>query len=139
MITTNEYQELKRLQAIYEKWAKQFLQKNGWTVIPADAIAPVKFTNADRSAIELYEFCFNPPDKYSVYVHEIEGLATTWTGEELGRLTLGPEYQDNFGGKRQSVRITAINGREYVGTYYKSAGDYARVRLTKHSKMVSVS
>jgi hypothetical protein len=111
-----------------------YQQRNGWTVIPADAKPPVNVTNEDRSAIEVYEFCRDKPDRYFLYVKHLEGrnaVATTWTGEHLGSATLGPVYRDNFGGKRQSITIRAINGETYHGTYYKSAGDYARVKRAK--------
>jgi hypothetical protein len=88
-------------------------------------------TNDEISAQEVREFKANPPDKYFLYVSEERRDAHTWTGEHLGVVTFGREYRDNFGGKRVPVRIRAINGRQYVGTYYKSAGDYARVRLAK--------
>jgi hypothetical protein len=34
-----------------------------------------------------------------------------------------------MGDKRQPIDIYAINGKKYHGTYYKSSGDYARVKL----------
>jgi len=86
-------------------------------------------TNEERSAAEVFDFCDNPPDKYFLYVSD--GKATTWTGENLGRITFGREYRDNFGGKRVPIWFDAINGEQYHGTYFKSAGDYARVKMCK--------
>lgn len=85
-------------------------------------------TNEERSALEVSEFKANLPDKYFLYIDENEKTATTWTGEKLGNVVFGREWCDNFGGKRQSIRIHAINGHEYAGTYFKSSGNYARVR-----------
>lgn len=136
MITNERYIELKANLAEYDAWALQFRQRNGWTVIPADAVPPVTVTNADRSAVEVYEFCSNPPDRYTLYINEKREDATTWTGDGLGRTVFGREYRDNFGGRRVPVTIYAINGRKYVGTYYKSAGDYARVRQVKTAQKI---
>lgn len=89
-------------------------------------------TNELRSAIEVYEFCANPPAKYFLYINEKTKSATTWTGDALGTVTFGHEYMAVFGDKRQSVRIKAINGKTYSGTYYKSAGNYARVKTVNN-------
>jgi len=58
---------------------------------------------------------------------------TTWNGEILGRIHTGKEWRDNFGGKRVSFIMSGINGKSYHGTYYKSAGDYCRIKMTKNS------
>jgi hypothetical protein len=88
-------------------------------------------TNDERSALEVFEFCTNPPDKYFLYINEKNHTATTWTGETLGRVFLGREYRDNFGGRRVPITVRGINGLTYHGTYFKSSGDYARVRVKK--------
>jgi hypothetical protein len=88
-------------------------------------------TNDERSAAELYEFVTNPPDKYFLYIDEAKRIATTWTGEKLGTVGFGREYRDNFGGKRVPISVYAVNGRTYHGTYFKSSGDYARVKMAK--------
>lgn len=88
-------------------------------------------TNDERSSVEVFDFVTNPPDKYFLYISEKTATATTWTGETLGRVSFGREFGDNFGGTRVPVTIFAINNRVYHGTYYKSAGDYARVKLAK--------
>ena len=88
-------------------------------------------TNEERSAIEVYEFVAEPPQRYFLYIKEegpYDGTATTWTGERLGAVTFGRAYRSNFGDKRIPVWIQAINGEHYQGTYYADAGDYARVR-----------
>lgn len=135
------YAECVRRQAIYDAWAKQFVQKNGWTVIPADAVAPVEFTNEHRAFIEVFEFLRDKPEKYFLYIKEeatTRGtlnygpwIATTFTGLVLGSVTHGRPYRDNFGGVRVPVAVFACNGKRYNGTYYKSAGNYARVKMAK--------
>lgn len=93
-----------------------------------------------RSAVERFEFCASPPGTYFLYITKPDaaalargesGVATTWTGDRLGRVTFGREYRDSFGGRRVPIWIDAINGRRYAGTYFKSSGDYARVKLLK--------
>lgn len=113
--------------------------KNGWASYkPEDKPADVPdMTNSERSALELYEWLANPPDKYFLYItHKptfgfgsfVSDAATTWTGTPLGNVRFGREWRDNFGGTRQAVTVYGNNGVHYVGTYFKSAGDYARVR-----------
>lgn len=91
-------------------------------------------TNELRSAIEVYEFIANPPKKYFLYVDEKTGEVTTWTGQKLGRFTVINGYRSNMRDFRISIRIKAINGKEYYGTYYKSAGSYARITMCKSSE-----
>lgn len=87
--------------------------------------------NTERSQIETYEFIVNPPESYFLYINQEKRTATTWTGEVLGVVTFGNEWRDNFGGKRVPVTIQAINGKTYHGTYFKSAGSYARIKMSK--------
>lgn len=87
--------------------------------------------NRLRSAVEVYEFVQKPPREYVLYIDRGRAKATTWTGEVLGDVSFGQEYGTNMGDRRVPVRVRAINGRTYAGTYFKSAGDYARVRLVK--------
>lgn len=144
LLSLAEYLDARTRLAAYDAWAEQFKGRNGWTCIPGDAVPPVAVSNDDRSAIERFEFCTAPPDRYFLYIRLPEGatverahamgasgLATTWTGERLGRVTFGRPFRDNFGGRRVPVSIDSINGRRYHGTYYQSSGDFARVRLTK--------
>ena len=88
-------------------------------------------TNEERSAVEVYEFCTDPPDKYFLYINCTKKEATTWTGDKLGTVAFGCEFRDNFGGKRVPITVYAINGKKYHGTYYKSSGDYARIKMAK--------
>lgn len=92
-------------------------------------------TNEERGAVEVYEFLNDVPEKYFLYIREKDKTAVTWNGEKLGDVTFGYSYScPGFWGrpsKRQPVTIRAINGRTYHGTYFKSSGDYARVKLSK--------
>lgn len=103
-------------------------------------------SNEERSAVEVYEFAHNIPDKYFLYVKRDSapypggkpgyGIATTWTGDKLGDVIFGTSFRSNFGDTRVPIRMRGINGRWYVGTYYESAGDYARVRLATQQPTV---
>lgn len=88
-------------------------------------------TNEERSAVEVWEFNANPPAAYFAYVYPERGEVGTWTGQRLGRLTLGKPYRDNFGGERVPVWMDGGNGKMYAGTWYKSAGDYCRLKKVK--------
>ncbi|NYG46379.1 hypothetical protein GGD67_003850 [Bradyrhizobium sp. IAR9] len=85
-------------------------------------------SNEERSALEVFEFSRDKPDRYFLYISRDKAMATTWTGEELGRVTFGRTYRDNFGGERVAITVQAVSGDTYHGTYYKSSGDYARVK-----------
>lgn len=93
-------------------------------------------TNDLRSLVECYEFMHDKPENYFLYITEGTPMtyATTWTGDKLGVVILGREWKSNFGDTRQAVTIKAVNGITYVGTYYKSRGNYARVKAKKGTK-----
>lgn len=108
-------------------------------------------TNGERSALEIFEFMRDKPKRYFLYInppsfvlpHGVErqyrsnelrgrsGTATTWTGDKLGTVQFGCAYQDNFGGTRVPVTVQAISGDTYHGTYFASAGSYARIKKSK--------
>lgn len=145
MLTKQQYRALRsKLDRYNAAWnafdPKRSARGGGYS--PAEQKAIVKLaklrrepTNAERSAVEVYEFKATPPDTYFLYVDEKTSTVTTWVGDVLGSVTFGREYKCGaFGGwpsKRQPVRVHAINGHTYYGTYYKSSGNYARVRRTK--------
>lgn len=127
----------------------------GKTFVPSGEVTIVETPeqtaarNAAITAEEITRFLEDKPERVFLYIKQDtapslggdfrwskgEGKATTWTGAHLGSVTFGREYKcPAFGGffsVRVPVRITAINGCTYAGTYYKSSGDYARVRKVK--------
>jgi len=114
-----------------EQWRKDN-KSNGIPMEIYKAFPFAKQVNNDlRTAVEVWEFIHNPPQNYFLYINETERTATTWTGEKLGSVSFGHVYRSNMNDKRQSVTIQAINGKTYAGTYFKSAGDYARVKACK--------
>lgn len=80
-------------------------------------------------ALEISAFCDTPPEYLFAYVNAASGTLTTFMGGVLGRIEFGRKFESNLGDQRQSIKVRAINGRTYHGTYYRSAGDYARLRL----------
>lgn len=115
----------------------------GWASYkPEDKPANVPdVSNAERSAVEVFEFMRDTPSRYTAYVKVNEegmgkrplGSVRTWAGDVLGEITwLGSPYRvAGFGsqqGVRQNMRIKAINGRVYSAVYYKSSGDYCRMK-----------
>ena len=131
MISDNEYKSL-RSQYDTHMDALRKLGRN-WS-FPEDNLPPCP-TSDQISAIETYEFINNPPERYFSYVNEDNKTMTTWTGEVLGKIVNYTPYRcPAFGSmsRRVAIRVKAINGREYYGTYYKSSGDYCRVKACKH-------
>ena len=127
------HQAYERAREVFDP--KRFKRGGGYT--PADVreierIAGCKSpSNGDRSALEVYDFVHNPPDRYSLYIDDKKAVATTFTGDVLGSVSFGRSYQSpSFGvtNKRVPVRVHGINGVDYAGTYFASAGDYARVK-----------
>lgn len=107
----------------YENAAREYRQFNKTNGIPSEAWTKFPFAgkvdNDLRSAIEVFEFINTPPSKYFLYINESNRTATTWTGQKLGSVCFGREYRGNFGDKRQSVIIHAINGKTYSGVFLK--------------------
>lgn len=133
MITEEQAKDIRQRYDKLNVWINSRRGRNGRASYkPEDKPLEIPdVSNAERSQLEVYDFCNDPPDKYFLYVNESKREATTWTGDKLGVVTFGQEYRDNFGGKRVSVWIEAINGKSYHGIYFKSSGDYARVKLCK--------
>ncbi len=92
-------------------------------------------TDKERSKREVATWLADPPESYFLYVREISSdgrlapVVTTWMGDVLGKVTgWGATWTDNFGSERRTLYVHGTNGVDYRGTYFKSAGDYARIR-----------
>jgi hypothetical protein len=133
MISPQQAADIRTRNMALTAWVDSIRGKNGWASYrPEDKPAGVPdVTNEEQSSLELFEFVTNPPEKYFLYVNEQQRMATTWTGEKLGEVRFGREYKDNWGRKRVPVTVYSVNGYVYSGTYYRSAGDYARVKASK--------
>lgn len=91
-------------------------------------------SNEERSALEQFDFFHDAPEQYLLYVDDKSGKAITFTGDVLGRVERGVSYKSPSFGRasvRVPIKVYAINGYVYSGTYYASAGDYARIKRTK--------
>ncbi|MDH3291537.1 MAG: hypothetical protein OEO20_11400 [Gemmatimonadota bacterium] len=126
-------ERVRRQEARFRAWLGK---RRSWhpSEVPNDALPP---SNAQRSALEVYDWHTTPPSRYLGYValpkdHSGPVLFTTWVGDRLGTARLGPRYRcPGFAGsysERQSITVHGDNGRTYAGTYYVSTGDYARVK-----------
>jgi len=133
MITPQQAADIRARNDALMAWVDSIRGKSGWASYkPEDKPSNIPdVTNDERSALEVFEFVTNPPDRYFLYINPQKQTATTWTGETLGQVSFGREYRDNFGGKRVPIMVRAVNGRVYHGTYFKSSGDYARIRVQK--------
>lgn len=141
MITREQASEIRARSTALNAWVDSIRDKrSGWASWkPEDKPASVPdVTNEERSALEVYDFCTTPPDRYFLYVNREKRTATTWTGDTIGTVDFGAAYQcPAFGGSpstRVPVTIHGINGKTYHGTWYKSTGDFARVKLAKHQR-----
>lgn len=133
--TEKEYKEARRKLDIRDKHAQAYREKHRTNGIPMEVYSKFPYdkevTNSLRSAIETYEFFNDPPEKYFVYIDEKKETATTWTGQILGKVTFLNSFISNMGDTRRSLRLTCNNGVKYTGTFYKSSGDYARIKISK--------
>jgi hypothetical protein len=118
---------------------KQWLTDHKTNAIPVEISNTMPFAeeinNNLRSKIETWEFIHDKPEKYFIYINEEKKIATTWTGDYLGLVYLGAEHYSNFGDKRQDITMWGVNGIKYYGTYYKSNGDYARIKAYKNQSI----
>lgn len=145
MLSESEYITLKEKYAFYHSERERLFPGKNCFTQDMQACLPESCTNDEISAIEVYEFMTNPPDKYFLYISSSPGVqdkghkiihlsgrkATTWTGDVLGYVYCGSGFYSNFGDYRIPISIKAINGYWYHGTFFYSAGDYARVKKGK--------
>lgn len=144
----DQVQEIRRNFAAYEFARKTYDPKgydNGRTYDSRQRaeiarIAGVSMpTNAELSAVEVWEFQNMPPKSLFAYVDKTSSTIRTFNGEILGNAVFGKEHKSpGFGGafsKRVPLKVTGINGLTYYGTWYKSSGNYARLKVcSKHLK-----
>ena len=129
---------LKYKDMFMQNWnaTKQWMKENKTNGIPVNVAKTFPFddkiNNDIRSAIETWEFAHDIPSRYFLYINEKNNTATTWTGQKLGSVSFGSPFRSNLGDTRQQITVKAINGKVYHGVYYKSAGDYARIKLAKN-------
>jgi len=127
----SEYDNARMMHDTNNAAVKKYLAENKTNAIPCDISKSFPYaeqvTNELKTMIEVWEFMHDTPQKEFIYISEDKKQATTWTGAKLGNVSFGYPYYDNFGGKRIPITVYGINGAKYHGTYFKSAGDYARI------------
>lgn len=146
MISEAQYYEIKGRLSILNAWVDTKRGKNGWAVYKPEERPTIilDVTNEERSLVEEYDWMTNPPTKYLIYITESAGSApglsfsaraTTWTGLHLGNvIESGRMFRSNFGDVRVPINVFGTNGKMYFGTYYRSSGNYARIKMLERSK-----
>jgi hypothetical protein len=134
-ISEQEYTTLKAKYDTYHAAREELCQGRNYVTVEEQELLPPSPSHDEISAVEVYEFRNDPPARYFAYVNcqgNYPSYITTWTGEILGEvLSFGASYHSNMGDVRQNITVKAINGKRYTGTYFKSSGDYCRLKVMK--------
>lgn len=126
MLTPETYAAERAICDKANAYAAQFIQPNGWTIIPAKAAGHPDYAacdNAMRSRVELFELNRDQPERFSAYLVDQNAFTdvTTWAGDKLGDVTYGgPRHRNNFGGRWRQVTVRTIWGQTYTGREYDS-------------------
>ena len=136
MITENEYKSLRDKYDYYHAERKRLFPGKNCLTPEMQEQLPESPISSEISAIETYEFINNPPDTYFAYINQENKTMTTWTGEVLGKVfgLWSSGWRSNFGDTRVSIDVKGINEIKYHGFYYKSAGDYCRIKAYKNQE-----
>lgn len=129
MLSDSQYETARRELDELRAWVDTKRGRNGWASYRREDV-PAHLQHVDNeltSAVEFYEWLRDKPRRYFLYVNEARRQVTTWTGEVLGSVQFGNPYTSNMGDVRIPVHVEGNNGISYHGTYYQSAGDYARI------------
>lgn len=128
-----------------ESFAKEATQNpKAWNVNHASNTLGDLPGNLIRSRAEVWKWYESPPDSAFIYIREVpenerrlgDGRflppfeAITWMGDHLGNVLASPAYRCNMGDRRRAITLIGTNRRIYVGTYFQSAGNYARVKFS---------
>jgi len=124
---------------INNKAWRRYCRRHRTNGIPCDVVKTFPHAdvanNENRSLVEVWQFCADPPDRCVIYVKRGNrncGTATTWTGDFLGELVFGYTWTSNFGDRRSSFRMKGINGAKYAGVWCESAQDCATARRRRN-------
>lgn len=149
-LTQAEYETARAICDKADRYAAQFVQKNGWTVIPADAAKHPDYaacSNELRGKVEQFEILRDMPETIFAYIGNprgngmgCEGIigqgypVQVWTGLQIGNATKGATWQVNsFIGSHMSQFYARIGGREYTGRGF-GEGVCIRLKETAQSK-----
>jgi hypothetical protein len=142
VISAEAYRRLKDKVARYERARehfdpKRFKRGGGYSVDDQRAIVKAAGlkqapTNDDREDVAVYEFVRDKPEQLFCYIDGPHRRAKLWSDRSvIGTVELGRDYKTPAFGEastRVPVKVHAINGCDYAGTYFKSSGDYARLK-----------
>jgi hypothetical protein len=127
-VTEQEYITARNALDLYKAYCAPFVQSNGWTVIPADAIRPyfngaeltTDAINAFSTNVELFELARDKPERFCNYIVPGSNV-TTWQGEVIGRVVhSGAWHVNNFGGRWRQVTIRTDWNQCYTGREFDS-------------------
>lgn len=143
--TREQYKRECRAIVAYNKWAEQFKGRIPANQKPRGIAATVN--NAMRSRIERYRIFTERPDRLCAYIgdNEPNGMGidrqmgrsypvTVWTGEIIGRATIGSRWRvrSHYGDYMHQI-YARINGKEYTGRGF-GVGMLVNLRETSASK-----
>ena len=133
--TLEQYENARKIHDINHAALTTWLRDHKTNASPCEISAQLPFanevTNELKAKIEVWEFLHDKPRNYFLYIDEETRKATNWTGEFLGNVHFGNVYTSNMGDERQSIDVFGINGLKYHGIYFKSSGNYARIKAYK--------
>ena len=107
-----------------------YIELNGRKYTTDGTVEEPTWTNEELSQAEIQFFHDNKPEHYFAYVLETSKLLQTWAGDVLGDVKTLYHYTSNFGDSRCNIRVKAVNGLYYYGTWYT---DYDYCRIHKYS------
>jgi len=141
MINESEYKRLRTKYDLYHSERERLYPGLNYVNPEMAKSLPLSPSHDEISAIETYEFCNDPPDRYFIYITRKHASpyvyrAITFSGMTLGKVYSGRSYISNFGDKRIPIDVIGINGVIYYGTFYQSAGDYARIKAYKDQEKI---
>lgn len=143
-----EYETAKAALAAYTEFSKPYVQRNGWSVIPANAPRPsfqgqeltTDAINAYSTTVELYELANEKPDRIFAYISsaskdgKTDWRVTTWTGEVISsELIAGRAYRNprpSYTSNTLTPIRAKIAGRWYAGRAL-GPGLYVKLRALK--------
>lgn len=131
MITENEYNQFTAKYEAYHAARKLLCGKSNCVTPEQAKLLPESPKSEEISAIEVYEFITNPPMKYTAYVDDKKDIVTTWTGEELGKITGRQKYTNNMGAIMRQVWFKGINSKNYYGFYPSDNQDCCNFKQVK--------
>ena len=151
MITQEQAQTIKTRFATYELARKSYDPKgyvNGRSYDSRQQLEIERMsgttlpTNQELSSVEVFEFANSAPKSFYAYVNKSTNSIETFNGDFLGNVVFGKEHKypafNKTFSKRVPIKVNAINGLTYYGVWYKSSGNYARLKVCSKDSIKTV-